>query len=243
MANSAWLLAPILSFGCLGVAGFLYVGLRARRPAWWIAGICYSAVGSLCLYWSSLFPQDSGVGSLFALLWVLVWVVSVAHGAAINSSWLHWLAARQAPRPVPWTYPPAHAPAPMPPQVQPIVPTPYQYYASPAVPPPPPPDPDPSMPPPSDPWASPPEHPETLLDVNTAAPEDFATLPVIAPEQAARALAARQAGNGFGSVHEFAAAAGLAPHQLAAVRDRLTCGPPAAPGPDRDEPYGRIVDV
>jgi hypothetical protein len=244
LANSLWVLAPILSFGCLGIAGFLYVGLRARRSSWWIAGTVYSVVGCLCLYWSSELPPESDLSSLFALFWVLAWVVSVAHAVAINSSWLQWLATQQAPRPVPWTYPHTPAPAPMPPPVQPIVPSPYQYYATPTpTPQPPPPDPDPSMPPPSDPWATPPEHPGTLLDVNAAGPDDFARLPNILPEQAARAVAARQQGNGFGSVQEFAAAAGLAPHQLAAVRDRLTCNPPAGPAPGRDEPYGRIVDV
>ena len=44
IGHSSWLLAPILSFGCLSLAGFLYVGIRARRPAWWIAGIAYSAL-------------------------------------------------------------------------------------------------------------------------------------------------------------------------------------------------------
>jgi hypothetical protein len=154
LANSSWLLAPILSFGCLAVAGFLYVGLRARRPAWWIAGICYSVVGSVCLFRSDAYPQGSDAGSFFALGWMLAWVVSVAHAVAINSSWLHWLAARRAPQPMPWAYPPA--PAPMPPPARPIHPVQYQYYPTPAPPPAPPPDPDPSMPPPSDPWASPP---------------------------------------------------------------------------------------
>jgi hypothetical protein len=158
LAHSLWLLVPVLSFGCLSAAGFLYVGLRAHRPAWWIAGICYSVVGTLCLWLNSAFDEASDVGGFFALAWVLVWVVSVAHAVAINSSWLHWLAARQAPQPAPWAYPVAPAPAPVPPQTQrmPHTPAPYPYYATPTPPPPPPPDPDPSMPPPSDPWASPP---------------------------------------------------------------------------------------
>jgi hypothetical protein len=156
LGHSLWLLVPVFSFGCLSAAGFLYVGVRAQRPAWWIAGICYSAVGTLCLSLSSSFGEDSDVGTMFALGWVLVWVVSVAHAVAINSTWLHWLAARRAPQAAPWAYP--AAPAPVPPQTQrmPQAPAPYPYYATPTPPPPPPPDPDPSMPPPSDPWASPP---------------------------------------------------------------------------------------
>lgn len=164
LGHSLWVLVPVVSFGCLGVAGFLYVGLRARRPSWWIAGTVYSAVGGLCLYWSSTYPDSSDFGTLLALFWMLVWVVSVAHAVAINSSWLQWLAAQRAPRPVPWVHPQTYAPAPMPPPahpVQPVVPSQYQYYASPT----PPPDPDPSMPPPSDPWADPPESPVPPIDV------------------------------------------------------------------------------
>lgn len=163
LGHSLWVLVPVVSFGCLGVAGFLYVGLRARRPSWWIAGAAYSAFGGLCLYWSSTYPENSDFGALLALFWMLAWVVSVAHAVAINSSWLQWLAAQRAPRPVPWAHPQAYNPAPMPPAAQPVVPSQYQYYASPA-PTPPAPDPDPSMPPPSDPWADPPESPVPPID-------------------------------------------------------------------------------
>lgn len=229
LANSSWLLAPILTFGCASVAGFLYVGLRAKRPAWWIAGIVYTVAANVFLFAGDSLPQDSAASTLMALLWVLTWVASVAHAVAINGAWLRWLAGYRwqahAPQPPPWSYGPAQpwTHPPLPPQIQQAVPAPEQYYAAP----PPPPVP-------------------VTLDVNTASVDDLAALPSFGPERAARAVAARQERNGFGTVAEFAAAAELAPHQFAAVRDRLTCTPPAPPvqaQPERDLPYGRIVDI
>lgn len=283
IGNSLWLLAPLLSCGCASVAGFLYVGLRAGRPAWWIAGICYSVVANVSLFWSDSLPKESNAATVGALIWVLAWVVSVAHAVAINSAWLRWLAGRQAPvRHVPFTQPER---GPLPPRLHGIVPGPHQYYAgqqpSPAPDHAPPPYSAPAYytPPPypgtaTTPYAPPPLLPETapqpllpdtapvsfhpdaapasvvppeadLLDVNTAVEEQFAALPTVGPERAARAVAARRERNGFTGVADFAAAAGLAPHQFAAIRDRLTCSPaPVTPTTSgEDLPYGRIVDV
>jgi hypothetical protein len=201
VANSAWLLTPILSFGCASVAGYLYVGLRARRPGWWIAGIGYSVGANVFLFAGESQPIESTASTVLSFLWIFTWMASVVHAVVINFSWLDWLAGQRRPPARPWTYEPA-------PEVQP----------APAVP--------------------------LLLDVNAAGLDELAALPAIGPERAARAVAARQDRSGFATVAEFAAAAELAPHQFAAVRDRLTCRPPEpAPQPQRDLPYGRIVDI
>ncbi|BEL03121.1 hypothetical protein Q0Z83_013120 [Actinoplanes sichuanensis] len=218
VANSAWLLTPILSFGCASVAGYLYVGLRARRPGWWIAGICYSVAANVFLFAGDSLPEDSNAAALMALLWVCTWMASVVHAVVINSSWLQWL-AEQRRRVQTWAYAPAPPPAsPLPPSASPLPPAVQTALREPA----------PAVP--------------LLLDVNAANLDELASLPAIGPERAARAVAARRDRNGFATVAEFAAAAELAPHQFAAVRDRLTCRPPA-PAPQPDLPYGRIVDI
>ncbi|WP_250036053.1 ComEA family DNA-binding protein [Paractinoplanes maris] len=225
LGHSAWVLAPILSFGCLAAAGFLYVGIRARKPSWWIPGVAYSVVawvffilGGEAADGSTM--EDVSYGVFFAL-----WAASVVHALIINPSWLRWRAGHrpwysQPPAPpVAWAPPPP--PAPLPPQMHGLVPGPQQYYAGP-------------------------------VDVNTADGPQLATLPGFGPDRIAHVLAVRQARGGFINLHDFAAAAGLAPHELVAVRDRVVVSPPP-PAPDRPGPgptgegppgpYGRIVDV
>jgi hypothetical protein len=234
LGHSTWILAPILTFGCGSVGGFLYVGLRARRPAWWLAGIGYSVAANAFLFVSDSLPRESALASLTALLWVLTWVVSVGHAVAINPSWLRWLMGQRSGSAYPaeatvWKYPPPPPPLhPLPPPVQQAL----------------------GEMPPTLPLTVPAPGPAVplLLDVNAASLDELASLPTIGPERAARAVAARRDRNGFATVAEFAAAAELAPHQFAAVRDRLTCRPPApAPKPQQqpqqDLPYGRIVDI
>ena len=86
--------------------------------------------------------------------------------------------------------------------------------------------------------------PDDPLDVNAAGEQQLAGLPGVGPERAARIVAARQARGGFSTLTEFAAVAGLAPHEFVALRERLSCDPPP-PGRDGTEPppFGRIVDV
>ncbi|MFF3865571.1 ComEA family DNA-binding protein [Micromonospora sp. NPDC001898] len=80
------------------------------------------------------------------------------------------------------------------------------------------------------------------VDVNTARAEQLAALPGFDAARAGRVLAAREAHRGFGSVAEFAAAAELAPHEYARLRDLLVCVPPAGPTAHPGTSGGRVLD-
>ncbi|PZG19446.1 hypothetical protein C1I95_11655 [Micromonospora craterilacus] len=80
------------------------------------------------------------------------------------------------------------------------------------------------------------------LDVNAARLDDLAALPGFDPQRARYVLAERDRRGGFGSLPEFVAAANLAPHEYARLRDGLVCTPPAGPPPGRP-PQGRVLDV
>jgi hypothetical protein len=232
LAHSSWLLAPILSFGCLSAAGFLYVGIRARRPDWWIPGVAYSVIASVCFFLGGTLRPDSIGQNISYLILFPLWLVSIIHAVIINASWLRWRATHQPwyaqPQPTAWAGPSGPAPmtTPLPPQVQGVVPAPEQFYAAPTT--------APAVAP----------APPVPLDVNTAGERDLAALPGFGPARAAHVLAVRQSRGGFTNLTEFAAAAALAPHEFVAVRDRLSCTPlPSAPATDQAQPYGRIVDV
>ncbi|MFG1887539.1 helix-hairpin-helix domain-containing protein [Micromonospora sp. NPDC049051] len=315
--QSWWLLLPVLGCSCLGGFGFIYVGLRAGRAAWWVPGIVYSVLG-----WTTFIivgetdkestVSDWAVGALLA-----VWIAGIMHASLINSAWLRWLADRQArtaaarsgayplaplpraapagPLPTPYpgmscpsgaltAYPPA-SPTGYPPASHtgyppgsPAHPSPSGYpspaypFGAPAYPPAPPSYPpgspggqpnapvgrpplpaDPTMAPyqpvdslgseplapPSDPWA---DGESGRVDVNTAGPEALAALPGFDPQRVRQVLAERERRGSFGSLAEFAAAANLAPHEYARLRDSLDCVPPAGPAPGQPPP-GRVLDV
>ncbi|GAA1595929.1 ComEA family DNA-binding protein [Actinoplanes couchii] len=132
LGHSAWVLLPIFSLGCLSAAGFCYVGIRARRPMWWIFGLVYTVVGNVCFFLGPEQPKDSVWSGLLAFGVLIVWIASVVHALIINVDWLRWRAAQQPwylqQQPMPWPAP-AGPPAPLPPQVQGLVPPPDQFYA------------------------------------------------------------------------------------------------------------------
>ncbi|GIJ29754.1 hypothetical protein Vqi01_49160 [Micromonospora qiuiae] len=286
LMHSWWLLLPVLGMSCLGGLGFLYVGLRARRPAWWIAGIGYLLVGWTAFILAGESDPDAPLGDWMAGLVLVVWLTSIVHAAMINSSWLRWRAGyrpwyAQQPAPGGPGYPPGTL-AP-PPGASPPAPP---FGASPPAPPfpgvgpaaPPFPGVGPAAPPfPGAGPAAPPAHPPTgfppagstsdyfgsgpvaapvpiggeprrldvaaaPLDVNAARPEEFAALPGLDPQRVRQALAERDRRGGFGSVSEFVAAAGLAPHEYARLRDNLVCSPPVRPASGLP-PQGRVLDV
>ncbi|MEV6301122.1 helix-hairpin-helix domain-containing protein [Actinoplanes sp. NPDC051861] len=228
IAHSAWLITPIIPFSCLSAAGFLYVGVRMRRVSWCVAGVIYSVIGNVCFFLGSAVPEGSVAQNLIYTFMFLMWPISVVHAFIINNTWLRWRAQHvpwyNQPQPVAFTPPPMPTAAPLPPQLQDVVPPPQEFYTA----------------------------PPALLDVNMAAEHELAALPGLGPQRAAQVMAARQARGGFLGLPEFAAVAGLAPHEFVAIRDRLSCNPPPPPpdateppppGPPEPPPYGRIVDV
>lgn len=91
--ESLWLLSPILLFGLGTAASFLYIGLRARRPAWWVPGLGYAA--ATVYYMAASAPPD--------WLPVTVWAVGLIHALTVNPSRLRLkaaAAARSHPAPV-----------------------------------------------------------------------------------------------------------------------------------------------
>ncbi|MEJ3744477.1 type II secretion system protein GspK [Actinomycetes bacterium KLBMP 9797] len=256
--HSWWLLLSIFGVGCLNGLGFLYVGLRARRPDWWIPGIVYLVAGWVCFLFGSDSPADEQSDQWWISGLLAVWFGSLLHAGLINSAWLRWRAGY-----VPWH---AQPPAPR-----------YGGAGSPGSPPGPPGPPGPAglpgglAPPPGHyygpgpaAWAVPPgagaaegaasagaaptagpsAAPDAApsaapVDVNTAGPEQLAALPSFDPERVRRVLAEREVRRGFGSVEEFAAAASLPPHEFVRVRGLVVCGPARLDPP----PPGRILDV
>jgi hypothetical protein len=236
--HSLWILFPALSFGLLTSVGFVIVGARASRRAWWGAGVGYFVLAVVAL----TIPGAGGPGSVLegvgsALLFVL-WLGGVGHAFLINPSWLRWRAGREdeiANRHTPQLAPASTAswtqggPPPMtswaagpPAATQPRGPQ-GAYGAQRAH---------------EAPWDGPPQaaygsapppvsRPGSQpLDVNTAGIGELAGLPGFDYERAGRVVTTRGRQNGFGAVEDFHRAAALAPHEIALVRDHVCCSPP-----------------
>ncbi|GIF03786.1 ComEA family DNA-binding protein [Actinoplanes siamensis] len=249
LGHSAWVLFPIAGFGCLGGLGFLYVGIRAQRPGWWIPGVLYSVLCWTGIMLGGQVKPDSVAQDLLYTCWIIAWFASIVHAFVINPAWLRWRAGYRPwysqPPQTAWVGPPQPAPQQLPPYLQGAAPQPQEYYNAP---------PQPSYgAPPQAPYTAPPQvshdapppayQPPAQVDVNTAAEQDLAMLPGFTPARAGQVVQVRRSRRGFVSVHDFAAAAALAPHEFAAIRDRLTCSPPVPPDDTPPGPYGRIVDV
>ncbi|MGI5179450.1 ComEA family DNA-binding protein [Dactylosporangium sp. CA-152071] len=234
--HSWWLLLPILGHGCAGGAGFFYIGLRARRPAWWLPGIAYAVLGwadfLFILVSSQEQPSASAYWALGALL--VLWFVCVVHACLINSAWLQWRAGHvpwyaepSAPPPT-WRQPAPAAGFTMPPTDSNPAPSAFPGPAATAF----------SQGPPAVALS---KGAPAVVDVNTVSAADLARLPGFDLDRVRRTVAERGRRAGFASVEEFASAAGLAPHEFAPLRDRLTCTPPRMPW--QRPPERRVLDV
>jgi hypothetical protein len=221
--HSWWLLLPLLGFGCLGGAGFLYVGLRARRPSWWIPGIAYLVLGWTAFILIGETDEESALSDWAVGAALAIWVAAVTHAALINPAWLRWRAGYR-----PWYQnqpapPPSWQPPPSPPPWSSPSPPAAYYGAGPAA--------APAVP----------AAPVAPVDVNVAGLDQLAGLPGFDPARAHHVLTQRAACRGFGSVEQFAAAAGLAPHEFARLRGIVICTPPVPD--DRPPSPGRVLDV
>jgi len=90
LRHSLWLVVPVLSVGILTWAAFLYVGVRARRPAWWIAGIVYAAALVVVFVLdetSARRPNEYTSGWGGGLL-LAIWIAGSLHALIINREWL-----------------------------------------------------------------------------------------------------------------------------------------------------------
>ncbi|BCJ67407.1 ComEA family DNA-binding protein [Polymorphospora rubra] len=106
VVRSLWLLVPILGCGCFGGAAFLFIGLRAKRPAWWISGLVYLAVSMLGFVFVDDPEETTTLGDWAVGTLMAAWLVCIVHACLINSAWLRWQAAH-----VPWYAQPAAGPA------------------------------------------------------------------------------------------------------------------------------------
>jgi helix-hairpin-helix protein len=230
IVRSLWLIGPLVGFGCLGGASFIYIGLRARRPAWWISGVAYLGLSIAAVSLIDRGEQTTTRGTVAVWVLIAAWLVSIVHAGLVNPAWLQWQATHggilslprmvQLPGPAPST---STAPLPG------IVPDPAEFYA-------------PSDRPPTS-SAGPLPDPHPLgsagpVDVNTASAEQLATLPGLDLARAQRVVALREARRGFASVNEFASAAELAPHEFVHTQRLVVCIPRPHQGS-----LGRVLDV
>ncbi|MEO3928007.1 hypothetical protein ABGB07_29685 [Micromonosporaceae bacterium B7E4] len=105
IGHSWWLLLPVVGFSCLAGFGFLYIGLRAKRPAWWLPGVGYLLVSWTCFMLVGGTNQGTAISDWSAGIFLLCWLVSITHAGILNPSWLRWRAGHR-----PWYAPAPHAP-------------------------------------------------------------------------------------------------------------------------------------
>jgi DNA uptake protein ComE-like DNA-binding protein len=231
LLQSWWVLISIVGFGCLSGAGFVLIGLRARKPGWWGAGIAYLLIET------GLFVAADRVGTgspgqvdgNVALVWGLLWFACVVHSLVLNVYWLRWREQRYlATQPQPVAYgSPAAVGSPVaygspvgPASAVPYSSVPYSGvpYANATS----------TTPwPAATPWT--PNAPAPAygpVDVNTADAAQLGTLDDFDGGRIAYVLSERQRRGGFTSLAEFAATARLAPHQFERIQRRLTLSPP-----------------
>lgn len=213
IGHSLWLLLPLVGCGCFGSIGLLYVGIRARRASWWIPALGYLSASIVSFAVIGPAKEDSTELEIGTGVMIATWIICLLHCALINPAWLQWSFQHRPwysgisplmPPVSPYRTPPVRQgpPNPMLPRLG--VPSPGTYYAE-----------SPALAP-----VNPP-----VLDVNSAAVAELALLPGFDQSRAELIAARRQARGGFETPAQFAAAAGLEPHEFARIRHLITCRP------------------
>ncbi|GAA1195172.1 ComEA family DNA-binding protein [Pseudonocardia alaniniphila] len=249
--HSIWLLGPIVGIGIITWASFLYVGTKASRRDWQIAGGLYAAATAAIFFFTDGTEGPNGKpNEWLGGVMLALWAAGIVHAVLSNKSWLRWRSQNHAPW---YAAQESSSPSPpqnhLPPEVTAMGIDAGQYYAP--------------APPPSNagstgitssPWLhapgpgvagfqppAPPTEAPRPVDVNTTGPEKLAALPGMTPQRIQRVMHERAARRGFTSVSEFADAAGLAPHEHQRIRPLVTCSPPSR-GPAPHTGYGRVLD-
>ncbi len=226
--HSIWMLW-MLTLGFFNWVGFLYVGIRTRKPRW----VAWGAFYSLPFILAMLFAERSQavMDTLVIPLTLILGVAGIVHALRIRPEYLRRLAARQgggAARAETF-YPPEQRrqmePASGVPAVEPS-PTSSSVNHRPVA--------------THQQTAATISSPSIALDLNGATERELSSLPGVGPVLAKRAVAERAQRGGFGSVDEFGHILDLKPHVVERLRLLLTVGPrPAQTGAART---GRVID-
>lgn len=249
--NSLWLIVPIIGFGCVSGAPLIVLGALARRKSWWISGVVYTVVSTSAFAVFTVSTETTSTEETTYTAWsdisiivlMVSWLACIVHSIVVNVLWLQWRAGYA---PWPERVPPPVAgqsgswPSTLPPG---LLPPPGTYYppAPTGTTPTPAPTPAPTAEAGAGTHAGAGERAPGRLDLNTATVEQLAALPGLSRPAAERIVAEREARGGFQSLADLAGLGEVAPHELARIRDYVTCTPRPHPGaPPR---AGRVVDV
>ena len=237
LSNSAWMLTSLLGLGLVTWAGFLYIGVKARRRSWLIAAGAWAGYVATYIVLSELFPggtkEDPNTANS--------WVGGIVHQALVNRQWLRWRAVHPRGSTV-WYRMETQGQAPItsaervdatlaaalhrpPVQAPPVGPPPANQSDAQSR----------SL------WSAPPQRvaPAGSLDINSATESDLVAVGVDGA-WAAVIVAARQRVGRFNAPEDLMTRGGLPPHVFMAVRDRLVVTPVAPPQP---APHGRRLDL
>jgi hypothetical protein len=89
MPRGRWVLTSLIPFGWVTWAGFLYAGLRAKKPAWIAAGAAYLAITVLTLFVTSLDNNEDGLeDNLGYILMFSAWGVGILHSFLTRKPYL-----------------------------------------------------------------------------------------------------------------------------------------------------------
>jgi hypothetical protein len=91
--HSLWLVAPLLGFGLLTWAAFLYIGLRTHHRPWLVASALYgtAAISVVAIISSSPAEGARPIDAVGGLILVLEWAVGFAHALVVNPRYLTML--------------------------------------------------------------------------------------------------------------------------------------------------------
>ncbi len=241
---STWMLFALIPGGSVTWLSFGIIAAIGRRRSWWIASVVYGVAAFL------LGLSSNGIGEL---LQGTLYLVGIAHALIANPAWLSDLWARREnglnlmggprrpPRPAGSTRP-RRSTAAVPPEAEELLDAPgasrSDYLAEPA-------ETDSASssrsraaaPARSQPSPTPVETTEAI-DVNTANQRAVAKLPGMSRRLAKTVLAERTKRGGFSSLEDFAATAGLQPHEIVRLRGAAFC----SPRPRSARGFGRRVD-
>jgi len=225
--NSAWVLISILSLGMLTWAGFLYVGIRARRRAWLIAAgafllffIAYVVSTGFVDVGTKEDPIRTPLTSAIGGAVLINWVAGVVLSLVANRKWLIWRAHHVK---SPWyasssaeTAGPSSEEARVDDQVEAALRSPKAIATI--------------------------ETPtfSAAVDINTASAAELASTGIDL-EWATHIVQARAKHGAFANVDQLMTTAEMPPHYFVKFRDKLTVTPRGAESPSPGR--GRRLDI